>query len=303
MGHLPAAAAFAATFLIPHPEMASPQLPPEIVDKVIDNLTEDETSLRSCSAISTLWFGRSRYHLFRSLKLGTLEDLKIWFRTDSEKLEPRLRSTDYVHSLYLTDTDMGPPLFTPDVVAGLTTDLPSFPYVESLTLDCLDLISFDGKSLSHLFGRCSSNLTSLNITNSKIQLAQLLFLVCTFPKLENLKLDRIETTVFSAPFEAPSPTTNPTFGGKLALLNLKIRASAIVHLLVNSLSPMAFTDVSVENCDFGAPDSLNDLFIACQEKVKRIKLYSNAIYICELHLCGSFNNTHVSSKYCILDAS
>ena len=224
----------------------------------------------------------------------TISNLESWSRLKN--------STDPVDSLVFA-TELGKPEWiTRENLKRFKDGSRLFPDVKSLTLNCLKLEDFDGKSLPRLFGHFPENQT-LNIISCDIKPNQLFFLLCMFPKLENLKLDRIDMTKFSKSSRIPSLAARPTLGGKLTLSNLKSEASGMVHLLAKFLSPVAFTDVSVENCDFEAPDSLNDLFIACQEKVKRIKLYSDTTFICELHLCGSFNNTHVSLKYCILDAS
>lgn len=47
----------------------APILPPELIDKIIDNLSADPGTLKKCAIVCRSWCPRSRVHLFRHIRL------------------------------------------------------------------------------------------------------------------------------------------------------------------------------------------------------------------------------------------
>ncbi|KAF7330208.1 O-methylsterigmatocystin oxidoreductase [Mycena venus] len=47
------------------------QIPPEVVDAIIDHLASDSRTLRNCTTVARSWLPRSRNHLFRHLSIST----------------------------------------------------------------------------------------------------------------------------------------------------------------------------------------------------------------------------------------
>lgn len=243
--------------------MVVPYLPLEIVEEIIDVLAGDTKSLLSCSLVSTSWVHRSRRHLFADVKLHSLLDLQSWFLTG---LGP---SSNHVRFLDLSQNDEFK-WIVPDSLAGIYNDFTSFHNVESLALTGLDLTLFDEHSLTRFFGHLSENLTSLSVKAMTVHPDALLFFVCMFPKLDDLKLDYLMMGKATIPFRQPSVT--PRFRGKLALSSIKSNGTSMIASFMDPPLPMAFKDVSVVDCRFETPKPLKDLFVACQETMKKIKV-------------------------------
>ena len=255
--------------------MVVPQLPQEIVEEIIDNLTGDKKSLFSCSVVSTSWVDRCRHHLFADVKFHSLLELRLWLHAGF------IRYGQHVRYLDLSQ----PPeraWITPDTLSITLDSFTSFRNVESLVFTNLDLSLFNESSLARFFGHMG-RLTSLSIEVSTVIPGQLGFFVCMFPRLDDLKLDGLIARNKKSSFTKPSIT--PRFRGKLTLLNLTSDGTSIIAPFIDPQIPMAFKEVHVESCRFDTPRSLKDVFVACQEKVKVVKV--SKIYLGELYFRGS----------------
>lgn len=54
-------------------------LPPELVDGILDRISDDLTSLKACTTVCKGWINRSRYHLFSSLRVCGTSDGFVGF--------------------------------------------------------------------------------------------------------------------------------------------------------------------------------------------------------------------------------
>ena len=271
-----------AVVLPTHYEMVAPNLPPEIIEYILDTLFEDTKSLLSCSVVSTNWVHRCRHHLFARLKLYSLSDVHLWFGVG---LGP---SSHHVRSLYLSQDEFK--WITPESLAGIPNNFTSFHNVESLSLTGLDLTLFDEHSLTRFFGHFSDHLTSLSIEGLTVHPDALHFLLCMFPKLDHLKLDHLTTGKPTVPLRIPIIT--PMFRGKLSLSNIKSNGTSMVAFLSNL--PIAFEDVCVENCRFETPKPLKELFVACRETMRKVKV--TKIFFGEFHLRDVSCKRHASPR-------
>ena len=256
--------------------MVVPYIPLELVEEMIDTLGGDTKSLLSCSLVSINWVHRSRRHLFASIKLHSLSDLQSWFSTGLGVCSGHVRSLDLAQE----QDNEEPKWIVPDTLTGILTDFTSFHNVQSLTLTNLDLTLFDEQSLTKSFGHLSGCLTSLSVKGLTSHPDALLFFVCMFPKLDNLKLDHVTAGTPSIPYQIP--TVTPTFRGRFALSNIKSDGTFLLAPFVDPPLPMAFEDVSVVGCRFESPKPLKDLFTACQETMKKIhvsKIFLGEFYI------------------------
>lgn len=265
-----------------HSEMVASRLPTEIVEHIIDMLFGDTETLLSCSVISTSWTHRCRYHLFAELKLYSLSDLCFWFSTGMGPSSHHVRSLDLAQNNKFK-------WITPKTLSVLPHNFDSFHNVQSLSLAGLDLTLFDENSLTHFFGHFSDHLTSLSVEGSIVHPAALLFFICMFPKLDHLKLDHLAVGMATVPFR--NPTVTPSFRGKLTLTNIKSGGTSMIAFLADL--PIAFEDVCVENCRFETPKPLNDLFAACRETMKKVKVVK--IFFGEFDLHGTSRWCRVSS--------
>ena len=272
--------------------MPVPYLPLEIIEEIIDMLVGDTKSLLLCSLVSTSWVHRSRRHLFADIQLHSLSDLQSWFKNGLGA------SSNHVRALDLAQNDDFSWII-PDSLAGVLNDFTSFHNVQSLTLTGLDLTPFDEYSLTRSFGHFSEHLTSLNVKGMTVHPDALLYFVCMFPKLDNLKLDYLTMGVATIP--SREPIVKPRFRGKLALSNIKSNGTSMIASFVDPPLPMAFEDVSVVDCRFETPTPLKDLFVACQATMKKIKV--SKIFLGEFRPRGSSHSTPVSPGSYAFDIS
>ena len=174
------------------------------------------------------------------------------------------RPLDHIRHLTLDENSRR--WITPYTFDNIST---SFGKIESLELPHLKPARFNEWSPSESF---SDNLTSLVIRGSTTDVEMLRSFICTFPNLDNLEFDDVYMTGDMT--ASPSPTTTPRFRGKLTLQNIGCDGPCVTDpLLRGSLLPMAFSDLCVVGCGFREPQSLKDLFVACSETVKKLKLF------------------------------
>jgi len=265
--------------------MPIPYLPLEIVEEIIDVLVGDTQSLLSCSLVSIGWVHRSRRHLFADIKLQSLSDLHLWFHSGLGA------SSNHVRGLDLAQND-DLKWIIPDSLVGVFNDFTSFHNVQSLTFTGLDLTIFDEHSLTRTFGHFSERLTSLSVKGMTVHPDALLFFVCMFPKLDNLKLDYLTMGPATIPYR--KPTVTPRFRGKLVLSGIKASGTPLIAPFVDPPLPMAFEDVCVVDCRFETPQPLKELFVGCQATMKRIKV--SKIFLGEFDLRGLSYPCHTSPE-------
>lgn len=238
-------------------------LPLELVEEIIDGLAGDIESLLSCSLVSIGWVHRSRRHLFADVKLHSLPALQSWFTAGPGSISRHVRVLD------LSQDDEFKWII-PDSLAGIYNDFSSFHNVRSLAFTNLDLTLFDEHSLTHFFGHFSGNLTSLSVKGMTVHPDALLFFLCMFPKLDDLQLDHLAMGKATISFR--QPTVTPRFRGKLALSNIRSNGTSMLAPFLDPPIPIAFEDVCVMDCRFETPQPLKDLFAACQDTMKKIKV-------------------------------
>ena len=241
--------------------MVVPYIPLELVEEVIDILGGDTESLLSCSLVSPGWIHRSRRHLFAAVKLHSLSGFQQWFGSGLGTCSGHVRDLDLAQPDALK-------WIVPDTLAGISSQFTSFHNVQSLTLTGFDLTLFDEHSLARSFGHLPDRLTSLSIKGLTAHPDALLFFICIFPKLDNLKLDYLTMGKATIPFR--DYTVTPRFRGKLALSNIKADGTLMLAPFVDPPIPMAFEDVCVVDCKFETPKPLKDLFAACKTTMKKI---------------------------------
>ena len=78
--------------------MLNPQLPPEILDHIIDLLHAEPHTLRNCCLVTRSWIPRARKYLFGEIKIASLPDLHAWWKSFPD---PGSSPAYHTHSLLL----------------------------------------------------------------------------------------------------------------------------------------------------------------------------------------------------------
>jgi hypothetical protein len=252
--------------------MVAPDLPQEIIDTIIDMFAREEENLRSCSLVSTGWVYRSRHHLFVKVQLDHPSHVELWFEHGLKEWHQCVRELSLIPILCWT---------TRNTIEEILTSFCNVTTLRLLHLRPVNFIEFSS------FQGLSENLTSLIIAHSKVDPETLPLFVSVFPKLEKLELSYI--TIEEATISSTSPIIALRFRGVSTLSQIKPHATCMTAPPVGVGAPlsMALREVCLKSCRLKKPESLKDLFVACNGTVKKIKV--SEIPINELDSHGSFH--------------
>ncbi|KAK0204197.1 hypothetical protein DFS33DRAFT_1384456 [Desarmillaria ectypa] len=167
------------------------ELPPEIVDTVIDHLHNDKAAIEACALVCKSWSISSRYHLFDehgvSVKPGNIHD----FLSDISHSQSLLK--DHLRSLTLrTDFAFGPSHAFEWKDVSVT--LPYLPKLVSLRFHSqTQHIRFTYHALPLIFSPLTlQNITHLEVVRTSVRAAEdIISLMSIFPKLQEAQFSRI----------------------------------------------------------------------------------------------------------------
>ena len=185
--------------------MSTPDLPPEILDYIIENFHDRPETLKRCCQVSKLWILCTRKHLFADIRFRTEKYLKLWSETFPD---PSMSSARYAKGLFVD--------FSRDITAGGEGGswIRGFSHVACLVVVADRSFSFIP---SHGF---SPVLKSLRFTVPVPPPSRTTNLILSFPLLEDLAItihyersadddDELLTVV--------QPSCPPVFTGSLEL--------------------------------------------------------------------------------------
>lgn len=157
------------------------ELPPEVIDIVLDFLHSDKDALMACSLTSTAWRPSSQYHLFREIELTPLDFHSFLDYADNSKSN----ITTLVRRLTIrsSGTTMAHVRFTPSAsVSYLQKYLQG---LESLRLYDIYWIVISAQVRQLL--SFPNNLKTLELHYVRFEsVRQTITFICSFPSLENL---------------------------------------------------------------------------------------------------------------------
>ena len=194
--------------------MSIPQLPPEMVDYIVDHLHDIEDALRNCCLVSKSWIPCTRKHLFANTRFPLAKSLQSWKETFPDPLTSpacytKTLSVDFSEVATAADAETG------DWMIG-------FSRVEHLVMDSRYL--FYNKPISLVpFHGFSPATKSLRLTFTLIPLQETFNLILSFPFLEDLAVISSYSVSadsiygFGEPPTAAQPLNQPMFTGSLEL--------------------------------------------------------------------------------------
>ena len=158
-----------------------PDLPLEILDLIVDYLCTEPDTLKMCCLVSKSWVSRTRRHLFTHVKFGSWSgpSFESWM-----ELFSNLSTSPSHHTCFLAFHSF--PVIEVDTT-GAPACTRSFRYiVESEVVMSewnhqISLVPLRGLSLT---------LKSLSLLYRLLPLSEVLNLICSFPLLEDLTLNR-----------------------------------------------------------------------------------------------------------------
>lgn len=232
---------------------SSQRLPPEICDHTIDQLRNQPNALRACSLVSKSWTSRSRKHIFSTVKFNGDPDVVAWRNAfpDPSNSPAHLAQTLFINH----------PRGFPE------NHLPSFCNVTHLILH-VHRLPIDGYpiSLTRLHG-FAPFLKSLNMTFPMVPLNDVLSLVYSFPRLDDLQLTGIPMTSDTK----ATPSIPPSFSGKLCLAVIQEMRVMVDHFL-SLPGGIHFRELILPwICDEDLP-SMVDLISACSRTLESLQV-------------------------------
>ena len=195
----------------------SPFLPPEILDLIVDHLSEYErTTLRVCCLVSQSWVPRARRRLFFRIEFSSQSSIQLWIKAFPDP------STSLAHYTRVLTLD--------GFVTIETLGTRAYPWAHAFHhLVELRLINRNGQGVISLpppralvltpFHGLFPTLKSLSIYRSFIPPSELPSLICSFPLLKDLRLSPFPTRHTAAISERNTPSTSPELTGALHLSN------------------------------------------------------------------------------------
>jgi hypothetical protein len=194
--------------------MSNPDLPPEILDFIVDILRDQPEALKRCCLVSKSWVPRTRKYLFAEITFRTEKGLKLWKKTFPN---PSTSPAHYAKTLFIQCSQV---VVAADAEPGGW--ITGFSSVVSLRVESRALFANGSFSLAPFHG-LSPAAKSLRIIIPSLPPPQIINLVLSFPLLEDLAVttsfrmstdnddgsDKVLTTV--------QPSSLPKFTGSLEL--------------------------------------------------------------------------------------
>jgi len=251
-----------------------PNLPQELIDKIIDEVTQQgalTSTLCACSLVQKRWVERSRRHLFKSLSLYRLDDFQNWINlihSGPNGLHHHVRYLSY---------RQGPAMLGPKQLLDIYPDhFTSFTKLETLQIFNLSLRQFTPTSMNKAFGPVGSSVRTLLIKDVVLTLNSLLMFLVHFPRLQALELgDNLNIL----PENKKGPPDLPYLTGELSLVSMgSVHGPFVLEL---SKLPLRYSELDVEfRWNSEILNAMAHLILTCSPTLENLTLrYSRTLFV------------------------
>ena len=225
-----------------------PSFPPEILDFIVDHLRDEPTALKACCLVSKSWVSRARRNLFAWVTFSS--------RWTNVFPDPSNSPGHHTRSLYLYDID---------TIIAASTVAPNwvhhFGHIKELWVATIGLDRTIPISFIRLHG-LSSTLKTLRLSNVSAPISEVLDLICSFPRLEDLRLHLVTTSGDADGRDIPS--TSPSLTGTLSLVDPTLPVTRGLLDLPNGLRFSCITII----CPTKDADSVMDFVPRCSDTLE-----------------------------------
>jgi hypothetical protein len=180
-------------------------LPQEIIDHIVDYISDDRAALFTCTYLSRAWCITARAHLHRTLVVSN----PLWFGAVDDLL--KMGMAHLVREMVVTRKIGETEFWLPATV----TRLDAFTHLQELDIKFFDV----GAPLLWLHEHCEilkSTVRSLTLRYPKGSIKQLVYLISLFSNLENLTVDGFNKAV-AHDSQVPVVQGSPPLTGRLVL--------------------------------------------------------------------------------------
>jgi len=236
-------------------------LPPEILDRIVDQLHDDLATLKACCLVSKSWIQRAQKHLFTSLSFNALTPaLEFWKMSFPD---PANSPAHHIQTLSICH---------PHLIRAVDTIL-TFCNVRRL-----DVFARGSKnpwiSLLPLHGSFPI-LRSLYLSFDSLPDSVILDFICSFPLLEDLTLDCVGYGNRVQRWDAP-PTT-PRLSGTLQIETGFRGTRSIIRRLLDLPNGIHFSKINVPWLSEEDVRSTADLVSGCADTLQSIDIISGMV--------------------------
>ena len=239
------------------------QLPQELVEDIVDRLSDDRPTLEICSLVATTWLPRSKAHIFNRVFLNS-DNAKKW----CSAVRPGPDGPSHLVRTLSLQQAQGYRWLGTKILDEISDHFSSFRRVENLSITWLDLGDFEPGSLTRHFVHFGSSLRSLRLSYICADSSALIAFIRLFPNLEDLLIHTPDLCDDSPPSHVSRPS--PPFHGSLNLLSFDSSSSPFVSHLAGL--DLRFSSISAFNCDFSSGLPLNDLLGASSSSLHSLEL-------------------------------
>ena len=238
-------------------------LPSDLFDLIVDHLRDEPTALKSCCLVSKSWVPRTRRHLFARVKFGRPgpwlnlvclrrlpgHDIESWMKTFPD---PSNSPAHHTRSLRFSNLAS---ITAASAHAG--TYVHPFHHVVELKVKTRWPDSLR-TSLAQ-FKRFSPSLRSLCLSRISTTLSEVLDLICSFPLLEDVRLDGVVAESGTDQWHAP--LTSPKLTG---LLHLNDKNHLVARRLLDLPDGLHFSEILVVCPN----ESIAELVLRCSDTLE-----------------------------------
>ena len=242
--------------------MSKPNLPPEILDRIIDFHNYDPETLMECCLVSKSWVPRARMHLFARIRFRDRNDLELW-------------------NTMFPDPTNSPGWYTHTLAVGALGDvgessrgMQAFPRLEQLIVSCEWANSATAKHTISLipFHKFAPSLKHLNVSGPHIPAPQIVDIVRSLPLLEDLLLSGsdIDGQLDGLPAIAP-PSTPLTLTGTLDIL-VSSRIARTLGRVLELPGGLHFQKIQLSLCYAQDIPLVTELVTACSDTLESLDI-------------------------------
>ena len=230
-----------------------PRVPQDLVHEILDHLSKDMATLRSCSLVARSWIYPSRRHLFNTL-FFTASDITKWNEAFPDPENSPARHVRDLSFCYIQ----------PNVPIEFAGRIHYFSNVHKLTL--IGRVATDPDSISAL-GQLPPSIRSVDITFTKVLTAHIVSVLQQLPNLENLSLMSSEWGGTIPP--GTGELIQSRLSGKLRLRR-KFAHRDLLNMLMEVPTGSQFAEVEIRDSSMSCFPATLKLVGACQDTLTKL---------------------------------
>ena len=238
-------------------------LPPELINRILEYLTDDSQSLKAVSLVSKTWTTWCQARLFESVRL-TPPVLQRWLKDVSQEADG---PASHTRTLALEEYRLIP-WINPQYLDFPPSALSSFSDVKSLSLIQWNATLFSGASPEPHFCHFSKSLCRLSLQFCMLDPVILFDFLSLLPNVDDLDI--------AYPYISPGglrtiqnvPDTSPSFRGTLSLAG--IQSDRLILKVLTALL-LRFSTIRIKSCAFYGPDEYQTLLTGCGDTLVTLR--------------------------------